>query len=285
MRRLQIALATLLACTSAAGKTVEITDPAQVTEVACKIRFTTTIVLPPTERILDWVAGDTATWQVSGAANVTYVKPSVEASETNVTLVTESGRIYFFLVREVSEAGTDPDLQVWVRGEEALTLGDTAENDAGPPHEPMFVGRDEVAEYAAAAKAADARARAAHQLAEERVASAVDEFRSSYPTLMRFEYRLDRSAGQDPFMVTAMWHDGRFTYARSAAAEAPALYEEREGSPSLVGYDLTPDGLFVVRRVLQDGWFQVGKRRAKWTRVVPRLPAAGKATLANASGE
>ncbi|MCY3560563.1 MAG: TrbG/VirB9 family P-type conjugative transfer protein [bacterium] len=115
MRRLQIAAAAVLALAPAPAKTVEITAAPQVTEVACKVRFTTTIVLPRRERILDRVAGDTATWQVSGDANVTYVKPSVEGSETNVTLVTASGRIYSFLVREVSAAGTMPDLQVWAR--------------------------------------------------------------------------------------------------------------------------------------------------------------------------
>ena len=107
------------------------------------------------------------------------------------------------------------------------------------------------------------------------IQGAVDEFRSSYPTLMRFEYKLDKRAAAAPFHVVAMWHDGRFTYARSLAEETPALYEERDGQPSLVGYDLTPDGLFVVRRVLSDGWFQLGKRRAEWSRLMPRQPAVG----------
>lgn len=94
---------------------------------------------------------------------------------------------------------------------------------------------------------------------------------------MRFEYKLSRAAAQGPFHIAAMWHDGRFTYARSLAEEAPALYEERDGAPSLVSYELTPDGLYVVRRVLADGWFQLGKRRAEWTRLVTRQPPVGPA--------
>ena len=53
------------------------------------------------------------------------------------------------------------------------------------------------------------------------------------------------------------------------------MYESRDGQPSLVNYDLTPDGLYIVRRVLHDGWFQLGKQRANWTRLVERQPAVG----------
>ena len=67
-----------------------------------------------------------------------------------------------------------------------------------------------------------------------------------------------------PFNVEAMWHDGQFTYLRSHAQESPALYEAVDGDPSLVAYDLTEDGLFIVRRILDSGWLQIGERRAIW---------------------
>ena len=253
------------------AKRVTLERPDQVIDVACQIRFTTTIVLPFEERILDFVTGDAGTWQVTGAANIAYVKPSVEDTRTNVTLVTEAGRIFFF---RVSEGDSEPDIHVYVdapdpAGEEAA--------EAPPPHQPKFVSRDEVADYEAAARAATERARDAWTQAEQRVQSAVDEFRAGYPTLMRFEYRLSRRALEAPFHVAAMWHDGRFTYARSLADETPALYEERDGQPSLVSYELTPDGLYIVRRVLSDGWFQLGRRRAEWTRLVTRQPPVGPA--------
>ena len=253
----------------AAGKRVLLESPDQVVDVACQIRFTTTIVLPYAERILDFVTGDGGTWQVTGAANIAYVKPSVEGSRTNVTLVTEAGRIFFF---RVAESDSEPDIHVYV---ELPPEPEEAASAAPPPHEPMFISRDAVAEYEAAAAAATQRALQASEAAAARIQGAVDEFRSSYPTLMRFEYKLDKRASAAPFHVVAMWHDGRFTYARSLAEETPALYEERDGAPSLVGYDLTPDGLFVVRRVLSDGWFQLGKRRAEWSRLVTRQPAVG----------
>ncbi len=75
--------------------------------------------------------------------------------------------------------------------------------------------------------------------------------------------RPDR-AQDPPFNVEAMWHDGQFTYLRSHAQESPALYEAVDGDPTLVAYDLTEDGLYIVRRILDSGWLQIGKRRAIW---------------------
>ena len=43
----------------------------------------------------------------------------------------------------------------------------------------------------------------------------------------------------------------------------------KDGEPSLVAYDLTEDGLYVARRVLGDGWLQIGDKRVRW-RFEPR---------------
>ena len=137
------------------------------------------------------------------------------------------------------------------------------------PHEPKFISKMDVAIYQEAAKQAERNARAAWDQADRRMQRAIDQFRSSYPTLIRFEYSLEKKAERSPFEIAGMWHDGRFTYVRSNAVEAPALYESREGKPSLVSYDLQPDGLYIVKRVLHDGFFQIGKKKAEWRRVPP----------------
>ena len=138
------------------------------------------------------------------------------------------------------------------------------------PHEPKFISRMDVAIYQEAAEQAERNARASWDQAERRMQEAIDRFRSSYPTLIRFEYSLEKKAERPPFEIAGMWHDGRFTYVRSHATEAPALYESREGKPSLVSYDLTPDGLYIVkrgalRRLLSDrqGARQVAPRAAR----------------------
>ena len=228
----------------------------RIHNIRARVRHTTVIVLPASERILDFVAGDSEYWHLTGAANVAYLKPLAEDAATNIALVCESGRIYSFLV---SEHGDEPPhLVVRVEaGAEAAGM-----SGAGAP---AFVARSEVAAYRAmAAEAAEAALRVREEAAAE-----IEAFRASYPTRLAFEYRLDRDALRRPFLVEAMWHDGRFTYIRSRAQEAPALYELRDGEPALVAFDLTEDGLYVARHVLDDGWLQIGDERLRW-RFEPR---------------
>ena len=232
----------------------------RIPRLRARVRHTTVIVLPAGERILDFVAGDSEYWHLTGAANVAYLKPLAEDAATNVALVCESGRIYSFLVSEDGEK--PPHLVVRVEaGAEAEAAFDA----------PRFVARSEVSAYREmaaqavdAARLARAEAEAGIVEARERAEAEIEAFRASYPERLRFEYRLDRDASERPFRVEAMWHDGEFTYLRSRAQESPALYELRDGEPSLVAFDLTEDGLYVARRVLGNGWLQIGDRRAGW---------------------
>src|SRR5579859_224886 len=74
-----------------------------VVAVKAKIRYTTLIVLPKQESILDYTCGDKEFWIVNGTANFAYVKPAKANSETNLNLITASGNIYSFVLREVSD--------------------------------------------------------------------------------------------------------------------------------------------------------------------------------------
>ena len=232
----------------------------RIPRIRARVRHTTVIVLPAGERILDFVAGDSEYWHLTGAANVAYLKPLAEDAATNIALVCESGRIYSFLVSEHGEG--PPHLVVRVEaGAEA----------AGMAGAPGFVARSEVAVYREMAAEAVEAARMAREEAEagvlearERAEKEVEAFRASYPGRLRFEYRLNRDAPGRPFLVEAMWHDGEFTYLRSRAQESPALYELQDGEPSLVAFDLSEDGLYVARRVLGDGWLQIGDERLRW---------------------
>ncbi len=236
----------------------------RIPRLRARVRHTTVIVLPASERILDFVAGDSEYWHLTGAANVAYLKPLAEDAATNVALVCESGRIYSFLV---SESGEKPPHLV-VRVEAGAEAAAMSGGNAGGP---AFVARSEVAAYRQMAAQAVESAGMAREEAEagiaearEQAAAEIDAFRASYPERLRFEYRLDRRASERPFRVEAMWHDGLFTYLRSRAQEAPALYELTDGEPSLVAFDLTEDGLYIARHVLGDGWLQLGDKRLHW---------------------
>ena len=235
----------------------------QLVDIQTQVRHTTVIVLPEGENILDFVVGDSEYWHLTGAANVAFLKPIATGVETNVALICESGQIYSFLASE----GGAPHLVVRIEPpadeDDALI--------AAEPHAPAFVARSEITAYQALAQQAQETARTAQIAADTRTAqaraeaeAAVEEFRADYPTRLHFVYTLSDRAQDPPFNVEAMWHDGQFTYLRSHAQESPALYEAVDGDPSLVAYDLTEDGLYIVRRILDSGWLQIGERRATW---------------------
>ena len=249
---------------SAEPSVMRVTDnPDQIIRVRTRVRHTTVIQLPGRENILDFVVGDSEYWHLAGAANLAFLKPISEGVNTNVALVCESGRIYSFLV---SEQPGQPHLVV--------RIDSAAESDpriSPTIHEPAFVARDQVAAYQQMAEQARQTAMAAQTEAAQQIDAVrqeaegeINSFRAVYPTRLKFPYRLADKAMKWPFLVQGMWHDGQFTYLRSNAQESPALYEIKDGKPSLVAYDLTEDGLYVARHLLGNGWLQIGKEKAQW---------------------
>jgi len=69
--------------------------------IKAKLRYTTLIVLPQNEKILDFVTGDKDFWVVEGTQNFCYIKPAKQGSNTDVTLITAAGNVYSFLVKEI----------------------------------------------------------------------------------------------------------------------------------------------------------------------------------------
>ena len=248
------------AATPGGASVLHVEDVAdQIIDVTTRVRHTTVIQLPASENILDFIVGDSEYWHLTGAANLAFLKPIGEGVTTNVALVCESGRIYAFLV---TERNAPPHLIVRVGA---------ADDTSAAGHVPAFVARSQVAEYQRMAEQSRAAVQLAQQQAEEAITATrqhataqVDQFRQTYPTQLKFPYELDDKALRWPFLVQGMWHDGQFTYVRSTAQETPALYENKDGQPSLIPYDLQDDGLFIVRRLVGSGWLQIGRDRAGW---------------------
>ncbi len=89
-----------------------------VVKVKTRLRYTTLIVLPKTEQILDFTCGDKEFWVVNGTQNFAYVKPAKAGAETNLNLITASGNIYSFVLAEVSEIpNAQADLKVFVESD------------------------------------------------------------------------------------------------------------------------------------------------------------------------
>jgi type IV secretion system protein VirB9 len=224
---------------------VSYTDRA-ILSVQAKLRFTTLIVLPEGERILDFVCGDKDFWIVSGVDNLAYVKPAKAGAVTNLNLITDQGRVYSFLL---TEGIGEPDLKVYVVADDVLSRGQATRR---------FYTEAEVDAFRQ--EADDARREAADVRASSAKASedAIAAFRARYPTQLRFAYRF--RPFEKPFFVSAIYHDGQFTYIHARTSELPSLYELRDNAPNLVPFQVE-HGIYIVPKVLERGYLAVGKQR------------------------
>lgn len=208
-----------------------------------RLRYTTMIVLPNGEEILDVICGDRDFWVITAVHNVAHVKPAKAGAETNLNLVTASGTIYSFLLSE-KEDRTDPDLKVYVNADESVTV----------TRQKYYSASDVERLQTEMTEAREAAGRA-----EQRATEAVAIERQQYPTTLRFVYGTVKY--EKPFLVRAMWHDGRFTYVQSDATELPALYEVKDGQPALLNFQVHGQGTYVVPKVLERGYLALGKAR------------------------
>ena len=258
-----VAMLTLLACGSAAAaqSAREVTyTPQSIVPLHTRLRFTTMVILPEQEEILDFVCGDKEFWVVSGAQNLAYIKPAKAGITTNLNLVTASGHVYSFVLTEGTDA---PDLKIFVTLEDSVASPKTTLQ--------KFYSAAQVDEFRRDAE--DARKEiddARTQLESERneakktINERVNEFRATFPTTLQFPYRF--KANQQPFNVSAIYTDGNFTYIRADATELPALYElvdawPRPGtSPNLVNFQVE-HGVYIVPKVLERGYLAIGKRK------------------------
>src|SRR5215471_18991279 len=95
-----------------------------VVPVHAKIRFSTLIVLPDDEEILDFTTGDREFWIINGSHNLCYVHPAQAGIRSNLNLITASGHVYSFLLTETSsDANISPDLKLFVEPKEASSVG------------------------------------------------------------------------------------------------------------------------------------------------------------------
>src|SRR5687767_15849930 len=129
-RSLHALTMTMAVLGSAATATVAVAQTGGVREVSAtergviplqtRLRYTTMVVLPEGEEILDVLCGDRDFWVISATHNIAHVKPAKAGAETNLNLVTSSGTIYSFMLTEKS---SPPDLKVYIQGEPTTAGG------------------------------------------------------------------------------------------------------------------------------------------------------------------
>src|SRR5260221_13545350 len=89
------------AATEVAARVVKYSKE-DIVPVRAKLRFSTLIILPEDEEILDFTTGDKEFWVINGAHNLCYVHPAQAGIRSNLNLITASGHVYSFLLTEIS---------------------------------------------------------------------------------------------------------------------------------------------------------------------------------------
>jgi type IV secretion system protein VirB9 len=214
-----------------------------IVTVRARMRYTTLIQLPATEKILEVATGDKDFWIIDTVGNYCFLHPAKEGIHSNLNLITDKGSVYSFTLDDVET--DDPDLKVVIEPSDPSSLA--AANGAS-----QLVPASEVE-----------AARAQVQTAATRAATAVEQFRADYPTqALKFDYTFH---DEKPFDVSAIYHDDKFTYIKSTASEKFSVYELKDGKPDLITFQLK-DGTYILPTVVDHGYLEIGKHKLDFQR-------------------
>jgi len=246
------------AATDAAARVVKYSKE-DIVPVHAKLRFSTLIVLPEDEEILDFTTGDKEFWIINGAHNLCYVHPAQAGIRSNLNLITASGHVYSFVLTEISnQPNAELDLKLFVEPKEGSGIavnsglrGYVSAGEAQAYKKELETLRSQTAEQIHAAQA---------QSADQ-----INHFRSSYATKLQFDYPLDPKAGREPFLVSAIYHDDSFTYIKCGAREKPALYEIKDGKPNLISFQFE-NGVCIAPKIIDNGYLAIGKNKLPFAR-------------------
>src|ERR1700740_542524 len=120
MYRIPLVLALAVTSTSAAlaqdasARTVQY-HAQDIVPIRAKLKYTTLIEVPPSEKIMEAATGDKEFWVVDVVGNFCFVHPAKAGISSNLNLITDKGNIYSFTLQDVSDSSAVPDLKVLVQ--------------------------------------------------------------------------------------------------------------------------------------------------------------------------
>ena len=216
-----------------------------IVPIHAKLKYTTLIEVPPTEKIMEAATGDKDFWVVDVVGNFCFVHPAKAGISSNLNLITDKGNIYSFTLQDVSGTSEVPDLKVLIVPADRSSIVASS----GPP------------QYVPAIQLAQSQ----QQLAalQSHVEHAVDAYKSAYPLQLKFDYTY--KANEAPFDIQAIYRDDKFTYIKTNAPEKFSVYEMKDGKPNLINYDLR-DGTYIIPKVMDSGYVELGKKRMEFSR-------------------
>jgi type IV secretion system protein VirB9 len=239
-----LALTTVAAIAQESARTVQYHSQ-DIIPIRAKVKYTTLIEVPPTEKIMEAATGDKDFWIVDVVGNFCFVHPAKQGISSNLNLITDKGNIYSFTLQDISASSDSPDLKVIVEPADRSAIVAAS----GPP------------QFVPAAQLEQSKQQFA--VLQSHVSQAVDEYKSTYPMQLKFDYTY--KANEAPFDIQSIYHDDKFTYIKTNAPEKFSVYEMRDGKPNLINYDLR-DGTYVIPKVMDNGYVELGKKRMDFTR-------------------
>jgi type IV secretory pathway VirB9-like protein len=216
-----------------------------IVAIRAKVKYTTLIELPATEKIMEAATGDKDFWIVDVVGNFCFVHPAKQGIASNLNLITDKGNIYSFTLQDISGSSAEPDLKVIVE----------------PADRSAIVAASGPAQFVPAAQLEQSKQQV--NALQSHVEQAVDEYKSGYPTQLKFDYVY--KANQAPFDIQSIYHDDKFTYIKTNAPEKFSVYEMKDGKPNLVTYDLR-EGTYIIPKVMDDGYVELGKKKMSFAR-------------------
>jgi len=239
-----LALASIVALGQESARTVQYHSQ-DIVAIRAKVKYTTLIELPTTEKIMQAATGDKDFWIVDVVGNFCFVHPAKQGIASNLNLITDKGNIYSFTLQDISGSSAEPDLKVIVEPADQSAIVAAS----GPP---QFVPAAQLEQSKQQVNAL-----------QSHVEQAVDEYKNGYPAQLKFDYVY--KANQAPFDIQSIYHDDKFTYIKTNAPEKFSVYEMKDGKPNLVTYDLR-EGTYIIPKVMDDGYVELGKKKMSFTR-------------------
>ena len=84
---------------------------------------------------------------------------------------------------------------------------------------------------------------------------------------VRHDYKYPAKGHNNPFRISAIYHDDRFTYIEGTPSEPPALYEVKDGKDSLIQFEFDEARhRYTAAKILDGGYLRVGKKSFAFTR-------------------
>ncbi len=239
-----LAVSSIAALAQDSARTVQYHSQ-DIVAIRAKVKYTTLIEVPPSEKIMEAATGDKDFWIVDVVGNFCFVHPAKQGISSNLNLITDKGNIYSFTLQDISASSVEPDLKVIVE----------------PADRSAIVAASGPAQFVPAAQLEQSKQQVA--ALQSHVEQAVDEYKSSYPTQLKFDYVY--KANEAPFDIQSIYHDDKFTYIKTNAPEKFSVYEMKDGKPNLVTYDLR-EGTYIIPKIMDDGYVELGKKRMSFAR-------------------